>query len=45
MFDYEGKFDSRDYDGFERMELIELLIHNVILDLKIYSIEIINAAP
>lgn len=39
MFEYNGRFNSRDYDKFERMELTESPVRNTIHEIKIYSIE------
>ena len=39
MLDHKGKFNSRDYDKFERMELINSSVRDAIHELKTYSIE------
>lgn len=39
MFEHKGKFNSRDYDKFECMELIESLVRDAIHELKTYSLE------
>lgn len=39
MLDHKGKFNSRDYDKFERMELINSSVRDAIYELKTYSIE------
>lgn len=39
MFEHKGRFNSRDYDEFECMELMESLIRDAIHELKIYSLE------
>lgn len=39
MFEHNGKFNSRDYDKFERIELMESPVRNVIHELKTYSLE------
>ena len=39
MFEHNGRFNSRDYDKFERMELMESPVRDAIHKLKTYSIE------
>ena len=39
MLEHNGKFNSRDYDKFERMELMESPARNAIHELKTYSLE------
>lgn len=39
MFEHKGKFNSHDYDKFERMELMELPVRDAIHELKTYSLE------
>ena len=39
MFEHNGKFNSRDYDKFERMELMESPVRDAIHELKTYSLE------
>ena len=39
MLEHNGKFNSRDYDKFERMELTESPIRDAIHELKTYSLE------
>lgn len=39
MIEYNGSFNSRDYDKFERMELMESPVRDVIHELKTYSLE------
>ena len=39
MFEHKGKFNSRDYDKFERMELMESPVRDAIHELKTYSLE------
>ena len=39
MLEHNGRFDSRDYDKFERMELIESPVRDAIHELKTYSLE------
>lgn len=39
MFEHNGKFNSRDYDKFERMELINSSARDAIHELKTYSLE------
>ena len=39
MLEHNGRFNSRDYDKFERMELAESLVRDAIHELKTYSIE------
>lgn len=39
MFEHNGRFNSRDYDKFERMELIGLSVRDEIHELKTYSLE------
>ena len=39
MVDHKGKFNSRDYDKFERMELINSSVRDAIHELRTYSIE------
>ncbi|MBQ9684861.1 hypothetical protein IJV57_05335 [Candidatus Saccharibacteria bacterium] len=39
MFEHDGRFNSRDCDKFERMELIELSVRDEIYELKTYSPE------
>ena len=36
MLEHNGRFNSRDYDSFERMELIGLPVRDVIQELKTY---------
>lgn len=44
MLDHNGKFNSRDYDKFERMELTCSPIRDVIHELKTYSLETLISA-
>ena len=39
MLEHNGRFNSRDYDKFERMELMESPVRDAIHELKTYSIE------
>ena len=39
MLEHNGRFNSRDYDKFERMELMELPVRDAIHELKNYSLE------
>lgn len=39
MLEHKGRFNSRDYDKFERMELIESSVRDAIHELKTYSLE------
>ena len=39
MIKHNGKFNSRDYDKFERMELMESPVRDAIHELKTYSLE------
>ena len=39
MFEHNGRFNSRDYDKFERMELMESPVRDAIHELKTYSLE------
>ena len=39
MLEHNGRFNSRDYDKFERMELMESSIRDAIHELKTYSLE------
>ena len=39
MLEHNDRFNSRDYDKFERMELIESSIRDAIHELKTYSLE------
>lgn len=39
MLEYNGRFNSRDYDKFERMELMESPVRDAIHELKTYSLE------
>ena len=39
MLEHKGGFNSRDYDKFERMELMESPVRDAIHELKTYSIE------
>ena len=39
MLEHNGKFNSRDYDKFERMELMESSVRDAIHELKTYSLE------
>jgi hypothetical protein len=39
MLDHKGKFNSRDYDKFECMELINSSVRDAIHELKTYSLE------
>ena len=39
MLEHNGRFNSRDYDKFERMELIESPVRDAIRELKTYSLE------
>lgn len=41
MLEHNDKFNSRDYDKFERMELMESPVRDAIHEIKIYSIEIL----
>lgn len=36
MFEHKGRFNSRDYDKFERMELMESPVRDAIHELKTY---------
>ena len=42
MLEHNGRFNSRDYDMFERMELMESPVHDAIHELKTYSLEILT---
>ena len=39
ILEHNGKFNSRDYDKFERMELTESPVRDAIHELKTYSLE------
>ena len=39
MFEHNGRFNSRNYNKFEHMELMESPVRNAIHELKIYSLE------
>ena len=39
MLEHNGRFNSRDYDKFERMELMESPVRDAIHELKTYSLE------
>ena len=39
MFERNGRFNSRDYDKFGRMELMESPVRDAIRELKTYSLE------
>ena len=39
MLEHNGKFNSHDYDKFERMELMESPVRDAIHELKTYSLE------
>ena len=39
MLEHNGKFNSRDYDKFERMELMKSPVRDAIHELKTYSLE------
>ena len=39
MFEHNGRFNSRDYDKFERMKLMESPVRDAIHELKTYSLE------
>ena len=39
MLEHNGRFNSRDYDKFERMELVESSVRDAIHELKTYSLE------
>ena len=39
MLEHKGKFNSREYDKFERMELIDSPVRDAIHELKTYSLE------
>ena len=39
MLEHNGRFNSRDYDKFERMELMESPVRDAIRELKTYSLE------
>ena len=39
MLEHNGRFNSRDYDKFERMELTESSVRDAIHELKTYSLE------
>jgi hypothetical protein len=39
MLEHNGKFNSRDYNKFERMELMESPVRDAIYELKTYSME------
>jgi len=39
MLEHNDRFNSRDYDKFERMELVESSVRDAIHELKIYSLE------
>ena len=39
MFEHSGRLNSRDYDKFERMELMESPVRDAIHELKTYSLE------
>ena len=39
MLEHNGRFNSRDYDKFERMELMESPVRDEIHELKTYSLE------
>lgn len=39
MLEHNGRFNSRDYDKFERMELMESPVRDAIPRIKTYSLE------
>ena len=39
MLEHNGRFNSRDYDKFERMELVESPVRDAIHELKTYFLE------
>ena len=39
MLEHKGRFNSRDYDKFERMELKDSPVRDAICELKTYSLE------
>ena len=39
MLEHNGRFNSRDYDKFERMELMESPVRDAVHELKTYSLE------
>jgi hypothetical protein len=39
MLEHNGRFNPRDYDKFERMELMESPVRDAIHELKTYSLE------
>lgn len=39
MLEHNGRFNSRDYDKFERMELMKSPVRDAIHELKTYSLE------
>lgn len=39
MLEHNGRFSSRDYDKFERMELMESPVRDAIHELKTYSLK------
>ena len=39
MLEHNGRFNSRDYNKFERMELTESSVRDAIHELKTYSLE------
>ena len=39
MLEHNGRFNSRDYDKFERMELMESPVRDAVQELKTYSLE------
>ncbi len=39
MLEYNDRFNSRDYDKFERMELMESPVRDAIHELKTYFLE------
>ena len=39
MLEHNGRFNSRDYDKFERMELMESPVRDAIHESKTYTIE------
>lgn len=39
MLEHKGKFNSRDYDKLERMELVKSFVRDAVRELKTYSLE------
>ena len=44
MLEHNGRFNSRDYDKFERMKLTESPVRDAIHELKTYSLETLDSA-